>query len=401
MTAQLVVAGADRTCDTTGVVVVVGRQSVKETGKPGYLAADLETAQPAGIVSAFDPVSVSVDGQSRHAGTVTDTRVRHATGDDGRTIAVQPITSMGPLASWGADVIGDEPWPAETVAARANRIAALIGQPLVVEGGQDLAVVPLDVDRRPARELLTELADSTGGWLFDHAGVVHLQALDARKVTALTARWTDEPLGGTWDQLDAGTWDQDDAPSPASPIVLDCSEVAWEPDLTQSAEVSTVVTVTYGVEDPVTEDRPTVTVRDDAAADLYGDRLMELDSQLLDEADALTLASTVLGRASRPQWALGSVLVDFDLVTADNAARLAVVQPGARITITGLPQPSPLAAFPGALEGWTETVTGETRTMTLHLSHVSHSLAVPTWEAEPAGETWDQLDPTATWEADL
>lgn len=349
-----------------------------------------ETGQAVTIADGLGP---------RHTGRITDAAVTHD--DDG---AVQKLTSVGALAEWGRQRIGDEPWPQESVADRAQRIAGLVGLPLIVEGGRELQVVARDVDSKRGIEVLAELAKSTGGWLYDDgAGIVHLQALDARDVTTTTVLWAQEPAGATWADLDDVTWAEEDQPGPYAPIVLDCTQVDWEPEWTQTLGFVNIVSVTWGPKGP-DGNQPAVIAIDQASIDDLGESPVTIKSQLADPGDATELAGLILRRSARPRWHLDAVKVDAAGLDPQTLRLLSGALPGTRCTITGLPQPAPhgMAAFPGVIEGWTETINSETdRRLALWLSHVEESLAVPTWGAEPPGETWAQLDPTLTWENDL
>lgn len=396
---NLLIDAAERACEAdVPVTVTVGRTSVREDGQPQYATINLSGPIPGPIVETGQPVTITDGLGPRHTGRISDTEVTHD--DDG---AVQKLTSIGALAAWGRQRIGDTPWPQESVAERAQRIAGLVGLPLIVEGGRDLQVIPRDVDSKPGIEVLTELANSTGGWLYDDgAGIVHLQALDARDVSTTTVLWAQEPAGATWDELDDVTWADEDQPGPYAPIVLDCTQVDWEPKWTQTLEFVNIVTVAWGPKDPDGE-QAVVTVSDQASIDELGESPVTIKSQLADPGDATELAGLILRRSARPRWHLDAVAVDLAGLDPHTAARLANALPGTRCTVTGLPQPAPhdMTAFPGVIEGWVETIYDDARRLTLWLSHVEESLAVPTWEAEPAGQTWAQLDPTLTWEDDL
>jgi hypothetical protein len=390
------VDGTDRTCDTvSGPAATVGRRSIRDTGDPGYARLTVILQEPP-IIEVGAAITIEEAG-TRHSGTVSNVALSHDSAG-----AAHSLTSMGPLASWGRVTIGDEPWPAETVQDRAERIAALIGQPIIVQGGREQRVVAKDVDRRPAVELLRELAESTGGWLFDFGANIYLQALDARRVTPLNVTWAQEPEGATWAQLGPeATWDEDLSGTIAPPITLHCDEVVYEPVWAQTNEIANHITIEYGP-----DAAESVTAADQASIDLHGRREATLTTQLADTADAITLANLVLERAAWPAWALQSVEVHWDDLDAAQRARLGAAIPGARITITQLPQPAPADSFPGVLEGWDEAWFADEdgnihRRTTLYLSHILHSMAVPTWAAEPAGATWNDLDPALTWEEDL
>lgn len=372
----------------------------RELTDPEIAAAAAELADPSVppptvLTATGQRVSVA-DGGARHTGRITDIGLTHD--EHG---AVQDIISTGALAVWGRARIGDEPWPQESVAERAARIAALVGLPVVVEGGADLQVIGRDVDSQPGIRVLTDLADSTGGWLWDDAdGIVHLQALDARKVGSTTVLWSQEPAAATWADLDGTTWDGDDAPGPYMPVNLQCHDIGWEPVWKQTLEFVNKVTVKWGPA-PSEGEQAQVTVTDpDSIADL-GESSVTITSSLAEEGDALELAGLILTRSSRPRWNLGQVDVDFADLDPGTAAALLNAAPGTRITVNGLPQPAPHGtAFPGVLEGWAETIgAGGGRAMTLWLSHIEESLALPTWDAEPPTAPWTAA--TTTWEDDL
>jgi hypothetical protein len=396
---NLLIDAAERSCEADPpVTITVGRQSVREDGAAQYASINLSGPGAGPIVESGQPVTITDALGPRHTGRISDTAVTHD--DDG---PVQKLTSVGALAAWGRQRIGDTPWPQESVAERGQRIAALVGLPLIVEGGLDLQVIARDVDSKSGIEVLTELAAGTGGWLYDDgAGIVHLQSLDARDVRTTTVLWSQEPEGATWAQLDDVTWAEEDQPGPYAPIVLDCTQVDWEPKWTQTLEYVNVVDVTWGPKD-AQDNQPAVTVKDQASIDDLGAAPVTIKSQLADPGDATELAGLILRRSARPRWHLDAVTLDIADLDSHTLERLALALPGTRCTVTGLPQPAPggLQAFPGVIEGWTESIYDDARRLTLWLSHVEESLAVPTWDAEPAGQTWAQLDPTLTWEDDL
>ena len=397
---SLLIDAAERSCEADPpVTITVGRTSVREDGSAQYAAMTLSGPGAGPVVEAGQPVTIADGLGPRHTGRISDAALTHDS--DG---AVQKLTSVGALAAWGRQRIGDEPWPQESVEQRAQRIAALVGLPLIVEGGRDLQVIGRDVDSKRGIEVLTELAKSTGGWLYDDgAGVVHLQALDARDVSTTTVLWSQEPEGATWADLDDVTWADEDQPGPYAPIVLDCTQVDWEPEWTQTLEFVNIVTVTWGPKD-AEGNQPGVTVSDQGSIDDLGESPVTIKSQLADPGDATELAGLILRRSARPRWHLDAVTIAAAGLDPNTLTLLRNALPGTRCTVTGLPQPAPgnLTAFPGVIEGWTETINSDMdRTMKLWLSHVEESLAVPTWDAEPPDETWAQLDPAQTWEDDL
>lgn len=388
--------GLDRTCDAIpDLRAVTGRHGVTDAGEASY-AALLVEGEPVPRVAQL--LTISARGRVRHAGWTSDRAMDHPYGPE-ELAPLSRITSMGALSRWGRVLVGEAPWPAESVRARAERIAALVGTRIEVQGGAQ-TVLARDVDRKYAIELLEELAKSTGGWLFDHPdrGVV-LQALDARRQTPTTETWDDEPEGATWDQLDDDlTWDEETGPASMAPITIDCRQALWEPTWTQSTgPLASTVRIVYG--DPEAE-----SVRTDAAVEelLGGPVELTIKTALALEGDAIDLRELVMERVTVPREGLGSLQVHWADLDEDTAARLTVALPGTRITVLGLPQPAPMSVFEGIIEGWEDIWTGpDERVTTLWLSDVAHSWTLPTWDDEPDGATWDQLDDALTWEADI
>ncbi len=396
------VGGADMTCSTLPPVrTAVGRRSVRDPGDPSTAAVSVEWAPAPGADPGAPAVLQALQltqaaAGDRFTGRVSDARITFDDPDSGTVIA--DLTGMGPLASWGRlTITGEAPWPVESIADRAARIAAAAGEPIVIQGAADQPVRRLDVDRRPAGELLAELAESTGAFLFDHAGTVYLQALDWRRRTARTVSWDEEPAGAPWSQTDPGTsWDDETAAGGGTLTIGSC-DVLWAPALTQTAEIANVVRVTYG---PDPDNPGTAVARDDASIAAHGVQEIQLESQLVEAGDAAELAHTVLQRTARPAWQLESVTIDAGEVPPDLAAALPGIMPGRKLTLTGLPRPAP-PAFHGVVEGWDEEWTAGGHTYTLYLSDVRHSMAVGIWDAEPHDETWTGLDPAFIWEDDL
>lgn len=487
------IAGHDRSCDTTdGMRISMGRTSVREKGRPSSLALTVRTSTAAPLVAPFDAVEViDADGTVRFRGTVAEVDLQHpAPGSE--PAALQQIAAVGPLASWGNSAIGDEPWPQETIAQRATRVAALIAEPLVVQGGQEWEVVRLDVDDKRARTIMDDLADSVGGFLYDFAGTVYLQALTARAVDVSAVTWLDEPLAASWEALDASvTWASEDT-NPYIPIDVPGCWVRWAPAWAATSEIATAVRLDYGkpsdweatynyvqsqqppasgalafdnagsmrihhtdadgadraaflasvvpgtiirlqstdyaaasvmpqtdwVEIDVTPmerpastgpttvafkyAQPYVLIEDTDASAAYGRHQIRLSTQLAAQGDALTLANLILQRNAKPLYGFPSVSLDIARMPAALAASLMAAPPGTRVTLRDLPSPAPQTAFSGVIEG-TETTygSGGAQLLTLHVSAVEHSLAVPTWEALAFDHLWADEPPDGSWETEL
>ena len=142
-------------------------------------------------------------------------------------------------------------------------------------------------------------------------------------------------------------------------------------------------------------------VEDLEASALYGRREIELKTQLDGAGDALALANLVLQRSAHPAYALPSVTVDVARLPQDLALELLACMPGARITVEDLPTAGGMPpAFLGVIEGWQEVYGADgAHTLTLAISAVEHSTAVPSWDELDPAELWQ--DSVGDWESEL
>jgi len=385
-----------------GVRVQVGRQQVNETGDPG--ACSFAIASTDWVPLQYtDRVEVEDGGVVRFAGWVSDLAAGHV--DDpanpGALLSYIRVTCVGPLARWGRERIGDEPWPEEPVAARAARVAAIVGDDLVVQGGGDVLILSRDVDSKPGIDVLSDLADTIGGFLYDHAGTTYLQSIDVRRLTDPQERWDDQ--SSTWAAFPDESWDQQTQTSATHPttIVLGPDVVLWEPVPKQTSRIANTVTVEYGriVVEGEQDKQYSTTSTDPVSAGIFGTQTAKIKTQLVSQGDAELRARLVLERSAYPQWHLDLVAVAFEHLDPATAAQVAAMLPGGRVQVSGLPMPGPFPVFDGCVEGWSEvwqldTATDQVlRTITLHLSDVRWSFAVLTWDGVvPDTLTWAEVD---------
>lgn len=385
------------------VEVRVGRRGVLDEGEPGSASLTLYLGEWLDV-SVGARVVISDNGVVRFDGVVTDSPAarweEHPADPEGWMLVLR-VMCAGPLARWGRDRVGDEPWPAETVAERAARIAALVGAQLTVQGGGGLRVVGRDVDSQPASLLLDELATDCAGWLYDHQGTTYLQSLDIRRQGDPQETWDDQTT--TWDAWD-GTWDEQTETSPTwqQPVPLPPGAVLFAPSWQQNSTFANDVRVFYG---PLDEQggQASVQASDQQSIERFGRSAVQVRTRLESSAEAQLRAALTIERAAWPRWHLPSVQVAWELLDGPTATVLDAMLPGVRCQVTAMPQPGPAQTFDGCVEGWVErwaydeAADDVLRTTTLHLSDVRWSFAVLTWDGiVPDDLPWDGID--ATWD---
>jgi hypothetical protein len=383
------------------ITIRVGRMDVLEQGQPGSASLMLYLSEWVDV--GYKSLIVVTDGEAvRFSGRVTDVpRITWEVhpDDPDRWMCLVRVQCVGPLAGWGRQRVGDVPWPAETVHDRAQRIAGLTGQTLVVQGGAP-TVVARDVDAQPAINLLEELATDCSGFLFDHAGTTYLQSLEVRRLTDPQERWDDQYT--SWDNW-VGTWDEQTENLAASPLlVLPPDAVLFAPAPEQTSRIANRVRVRYGPTDEL-GNQFEVTAEDPASIAVYGPEDVDIRTRLELAGDAGLRASLTLERAAVPQWYLPRVEVMWEALDDPARAAFDVMLPGQMVEVSQLPQPGPFSAFQGCVEGWTDQWSWDDaaevvlRTTTLHLSDVRWSFAVLTWDGiVPDDLTWDAID--CTWD---
>lgn len=401
------------------ITVRVGREDILHHGEPGsaslvlYLDEWVEVGYKSLIVVTDGPTGYGsgpygsgpygTGGAIRFSGRVTDTPRtwwEEHPDDPDRFMLGMRLQCVGPLGGWGRQRIGDEPWPAEPVAERAARIAALVGQPLVVQGGAPV-VIARDVDSQPAIDLLEGLATDCAGWLFDHAGRTYLQSLEVRRLFDPQEHWEDQTT--TWAGW-VGTWDEQTEYTNAAPVTIrpNPDAVLFAPPLESTSTLANRVRVYYGPED-VEGQQAYTEFEDPGSVALYGPEDVRIVTRLESVADAELRAHLTLERGAWPQWHLPRVVLDWQALDPTTAEQLSAALPGTLVEITHLPPPGPFQTFTGCIEGWTDQWSWDDaaeavlRTTTLHLSDVRWSFAVLTWDGiVPDTLTWDAID--AKWD---
>jgi hypothetical protein len=343
-----------------------------------------------------DRIRVEGDTMVRFTGTITDLSLTHIDRRAGREALVN-VTAVGAVATLGARDIGEQPWPEQTVAARAGTILTAAGVPHLVQGDPTIRVTRLDVDRRTALDLIGELASDAGAAVFDTPdGEVVFQHYAARAQTWQWFRWADEPPDATWDTQTV-VWADMVVVSPAAPlpVPVDACWVVWEPTWeTSSANIINHVTVEYGPK-PEQGDRPALTVSNPGSIARYGRRHTFLGGGIADPDSALERAAAILDIHAHPRWNMASL--DILLRETADPFPFLGLRCGDKLHLTGVPDPSPEPAPVLIVEGWTHLLDGDNDTLTLYVSDPLYSYAGITWSALPPALRWADVAPGVIW----
>ena len=304
----------------------------------------------------------------RGAATDTDTgwtpRIPHEEWD-----ATRDVSASDPLIPLASVPVGAEPWPAESIAARANRIEALTDLTWINDPSS-LLVAARDVDAQPATDLLDDLANTaslSGGIWYDPAANVARFLLDAPR----TSRTPDLTVGP-------------------------CDVFAGARLVESVNDVVNDVTVTYvNPDDP--DAAPEARFINTGSRDDYGTQHRAIATELVDPAAAMARAQTQATRYGVSAGRFTDVQMGSRIGTSRAVAEaLLVAVPGLRLRLASFPAPAP-PQWDGYTEGWELEVDAEEWAVTLKLSPASWSGPLLTWADVDPATTWADVDPAQRW----
>lgn len=390
------------------------------TGRKWSDQATTWTATP-GTWTSFGNYTFTIDNFALYPPQVTHRRVlvfAGAVSDLNVSPSDAGITAKVTAVDLGADlgnrVIGDDPWPEQSVGVRVRRVLELAGYADTV-GRVDppldaTRVAPRDVDAQAAYGLLQDLAQTAGGvlWASTHAtrgadvwienpanrAAVLAFTLDAGLVVITSTALAGAALLTACDLLrDPMTWQQSTAD------VVTVAAVTW-------AEASL-----DGDGQPVSTER-TETVVDAAGQALYGTRRLSVSTELTTAAAAATMANQVLAAARAVGWRLDGLTLDTGLI-ADTTASVSdldrtttlldlldgTLRAGKALTLVDLPDWTPAGGQVSVYtEGGRYDYTGGAWTLALQVTPSTGQGTSASWEAfTTPGWAWNQFDPTIAW----
>jgi hypothetical protein len=142
-----------------------------------------------------------------------------------------------------------------------------------------------------------------------------------------------------------------------------------------------------------------VTAEDTNSIALYGRLAQSITTTVDKTVDAQDQADFYLTLRATPQANLQSITFQLTNPELDNSDRDALINVfmGLPLSISDLPL-NMGATFQGFVEGWSFKAAYNEIAITLNLSPVSYSLQAMKWEQVPAGESWNTITGSLTWE---
>lgn len=403
MTAVLMIAGQDVSAAAPwDVTVQTGRDSIDSQPDASVLEAVIQGWQSAGTLG--DPVTLTDSFGMLFHGTITDLAAQlEPWTEHAWTVKV---TAVGPLADLGRVVIGDEPWPQESDSARVARILTLAAAAHAVNPTiHGPAILPTDVDRRPALELAHDVAADALGVLWEQPGdpdmPIRYTPQRLRAWQPVIPAWDELPAPQTWADLPpAMTWDTwttahypGDLTTPK--LDIDAGRILADVELTQQiSDLVRRVRIEYGPAPAEGETRPEAIAGD-------GTPELALSTNLADQVSADTVADSMWRARRAPGWRMTRATLRLsELPPAEQQTIRDGLAVGAKLTLHNVNfTPAPIGpTWQGYVEGWTHSLTDARHTLTLQL--VDRLLIEPAtrWQDIPPAQEWQQITPAVTWD---
>lgn len=285
--------------------------------------------------------------------------------------------------------IGSQPWPAETLSARIDRVLRESRLPLRAVFSTPAAAritAAKDVDSKPVLSLIKDIATAAGCilWLAAHSTIgAYIRLEDPSRRDALY-RLDLPPTGGARlaPAATAAT------PIPADEIMRDSVEV--NQDL---ADIASSVSVKWQETQGDKTTEHTETAQDPARLRAYGYRNISINTELTDPAAARELAQQTLNRAAPGGYIIPSATWKPRHSDPANVLKAldATNRLGMPVVITDVPDWIPGApAIPAYIDGGHYTYTRGRWTLDLSLTRPAAAGNSITWQQTPPAMTWQR-----------
>ena len=231
--------------------------------------------------------------------------------------------------------IGDEPWPAEPMADRFNRIIDLSEYPVTADIDGSITDIPVswqDVDNQPATGLLQALAQTVDGVMWSAVHQTTGAYLKVEDPSVRAALYQLVMVDGVVQVVKIG---EGGTVLSACDVLRD--PIQFEQDVSDIATRAAVSWLEQILDDkglPATVEH-TVTVIDADLEDIYGTRRISVTTQLTTSADAVDVANRLMARLTVRGWRASGFVVDDDhidqaaqtLALLDGTSRIGLLRP--------------------------------------------------------------------------
>jgi hypothetical protein len=340
-------------------------------------------------VEISDELVIKAYGFHRFTGNISDITISHLSSVP--PVAITTLTGIGELSRVGFTEVGASGYPHETVSQRVDDVLTAVGLPYLNGADPDVQLHSISSGNAQPTDALSYLglvAQWTGATFYDDPfGRIVFESYGNRGITSFSGTWSNQI--GTWAD-NTVSWDS--FPVNAAPTIIPDTDIIFTPTWSKTRQtiINSVTVLGYN-------DTHETTQTDSASIAAYGLREYRLNTEIRYEADVIDRAGNIITAQANPLYSLGAVSIlvhNLDNTTRDKVLELVS---GMAVSLSGLPQPAPVADFLGIVEGWGEVYTPGEHILTLSLSDPRYSFQTITWgEVDPALE-WGDIPGDLQW----
>jgi hypothetical protein len=340
-------------------------------------------------VEISDLLEIRAYGFRRFTGEVSDVTITHLSSVP--PVAVSTITAIGELSRVGFTEVGASGWSEDTVSQRVDDVLTTVGLPYLNGADPDIVLHQISTgNAQPTDALsyLSQLAEWTGATFYDDpAGRIVFESYGNRGITSFAGVWSSQI--GTWADNPVA-WGS--FPVDQSPTIIPSDGVIFTPQWSRTRQtiINSVTVLGYN-------DSHETTQTDSASIASYGLREYRLATEIKSSGDVTDRAGKIITAQANPLWSLGAISIQVHNLDTNDRDKVLELVSGMAVSLSGLPQPAPLANFLGIVEGWGEVYTPGEHILTLSLSDPRYSFETVTWgEVDPALE-WGDVPAGLQW----
>ena len=288
-------------------------------------------------VEISDTLEIKAYGFHRFTGQISDVEITHLSSVP--PVAVTTLTGIGELSRVGFVEVGASGYPHETVSQRVDDVLTAVGLPYLNGADPDVELHSISSGNAEPTDALSYLgliAQWTGATFYDDPfGRIVFESYGNRGITSFSGTWSNQV--GTWAD-NTVSWDS--FPVDAAPTVIPDTDIIFTPTWSKTRQtiINSVTVLGYN-------DTHETTQTDSASIAAYGLREYRLNTEIRYEADVIDRAGNIITAQANPLYSLGAVSIlvhNLDNTTRDKVLELVS---GMAVSLSGLPQPAPVANF--------------------------------------------------------